>query len=221
MLNVGDVIYLRFDLPSRKRVLQPSIVKKILSDGWKLSFENRHHVVKTGEEKLIYYGSTRSFVQQTVKIEAQSTDGPPFILTLRPIGTPISAETRKENRVSTIGSGLAATIEDEEGCFIQNVSLSGLAMISTRKYPVGRCLEIAIRYENEEYVGKVEIQYSLIGINNNLIEIQHGDKLDGAQIRYGLLGVFDTIEGISLQNGLTRITLDVQQRNLKRITGSS
>jgi hypothetical protein len=87
------------------------------------------------------------------------------------------------------------------------VSLSGLAVISTQRYHVGRCLEIAIRYEDEEYVGPVEIRCV--------------NTLDGGKARYGLLGVFDTAEGRNLQNGLTRLTLEIQQQHLKRISGSS
>ena len=67
----------------------------------------------------------------------------------------------------------------------------------------------------------MEVQYGLIGMKNSLIEIQHGDKLDGGQICYGLLDVFDTDEGKELQNGLTRMTLEIQQQHLKRITASS
>jgi hypothetical protein len=76
---------------------------------------------------------------------------------------------------------LTATLEGESECLIHDVSLSGLAAIASRKYPVGRCVEIAIRYQDEEYVGPVEIRCA--------------DPLDSGKTRYGLLGVFDTAEG--------------------------
>ncbi|MCH8890222.1 MAG: PilZ domain-containing protein [Myxococcales bacterium] len=206
-LREGSRVFLRFDSPSRGRLLQPGLVGKIWDGGWTLAFETRHHAVETGEEKLVYYDRARNFVQQPVLVEAQSSEGPPFVLTLKSIGDAVSVETRKEDRVSTSGTGLTATLEDEDGCLIQNVSLSGLAVISTRKYHVGRCLEIAIRYGDEEYVGPVEIRCV--------------NALDGGKTRYGLLGVFDTAEGRDLQNGLTRMTLEIQQQHLKRISGSS
>jgi hypothetical protein len=80
-------------------------------------------------------------------------------------------------------------------------------LVSNRKYPIGRCLEIAIRYGDEEYVGQVEVQCA--------------HPLDGGGTRYGLLGVFDTDEGRDLRNGLTRMTLEIQQQHLKRLAGSS
>ncbi|MFV1978360.1 MAG: hypothetical protein ACC649_03310 [Myxococcota bacterium] len=188
-------------------MLQLGIVHEVRDSGWTLSFENRHHAVETGEEKVVYYYRGRKFVQQLVLVEAQSGDGPPFVLTLKPFGDAIAVETRQEDRISTIGTGLTATLEDEPDCLIHDVSLSGLAMIATRKYPVGRCLEIAIRYGDEEYVGQAEIRCV--------------NALDGGKTRYGLLGVFDTAEGRDLQNGLTRMTLDIQQQRLKSITGSN
>ncbi len=171
-----------------------------------LAFEVRHHAVEIGEEKLVYYNRARDFVQQPVLVEAQSSDGPPFVLTLKSIGDTVSVGTREEDRVSTSGTGLTATLEDEDSCLIQDVSLSGLAIISTKKYHIGRCLEIAIRYEDEEYVGPMEIQ--------------NVNPLNGGEARYGFLGVFDTAEGKNLQNGLTRMTLGIQQQRLRRSSGS-
>ncbi len=206
-LKEGSQVFLYFDSPLRGCVLQPGMVQEIRDDDWTVSFKTRHHAVETGEQELIYYNRARDFFEQPVLVEAQSSKGPPFVLSLKSVGDPVSVGAREEDRVSTIGTGLTATLEDEDGCLIQDVSLSGLAVISARKYHVGRCLEIAIRYGDEEYVGPVEIRCIHV--------------LDGGKTRYGLLGVFDTTEGRSLQNGLTRMTLDIQQQNLKRISGSS
>lgn len=206
-LRAGSQVFLHSSSPSRRRLLQLGIVHELRDSGWTLTFENRHRAVETGEEKIVYYYRGRKFVHQLVLIEAQSGDGPPFVLTLRPIGDAIAVESRQEDRISTIGTGLTATVEEEGDCLIQDVSLSGLATIATQKYPVGRCLEIAIRYGDAEYVGQAEIRCA--------------DPLDGGKTRYGLLGVFDTAEGRDLQNGLTRMTLDIQQQRLKSITGSN
>ena len=206
-LKEGSRVFLRFDSPARGRLLEPSIVQEVRDSSWTLAFQNRHPAVETGEEKLVYYTKARDFVQQPVLVEAQSSGGPPFVLNVKSIGDAVSVGTREEDRVSTSGTELTATLEDDDGCLIQDVSLSGLAVISTRKYPVGRCLDIAIRYGDEEYVGQVEVQCVRL--------------LDGGETRYGLLGVFDTAEGRGLQNGLTRVTLEIQQQHLKRISGSS
>jgi hypothetical protein len=206
-LKEGSRIYLRFDSPSRGRVLHPGIASEIRDRDWTLSFDARYRAVEIGEEKLVYYNKARSFVKQPVLIEAQSSDGPPFALTVKSIGDAVSVGTREEDRVSTLGTGLTAMIEDEVDCPVQDISLSGLAALSARQHHIGRCLEIAIHYGNEEYVGEVEVQcVHPIGSGKN---------------RYGLLGVFDTAEGRSLKNGLTRMTLEIQQQRLKAISSSS
>jgi hypothetical protein len=205
--KAGTRVFLRFDSPSRGRVLHPGIVSEIGDDAWTLSFETRYRVVETGEEKLIYFNQARVFTQQSVRVAEQWTDGPPFTLVVKAIDDPVSAGTREEDRVSTVGIGLTAMIEDEVDCPVQDVSLSGLAAISARKHKVGRCLDIAIRYGDEEYVGQVEVQSV--------------HPIDSVKTRYGLLGVFDTAEGRNLQNGLTRMTLEIQQRHLKIISSSN
>ncbi len=205
-LREGSRIFLRFDSPSRGRVLQPGIVDEIRDDDWTLCFETRHHAVETGEEELVYYNQARAFVKQPVLIKAQSSDGPPFGLTVKTVGDAVSVGTREEDRVSTLGTGLTAILEDEGGCLVQDVSLSGLAAIATRRHHIGRWIEVAIRYGDEEYVGHVEIRDT--------------SALDSGKTRYGMLGVFDTAEGEHLQNGMTRMTLDIQQQRLKRISGS-
>ena len=206
-LKEGNRVFLRFDSPSRGRLLQLGIVREVQDGGLTLAFDSRHDAVETGEEKLVYYDQATGFVQQPVLVEAQSSDGPPFVLTLKSIGDAVSVETREEDRVSTSGTGLTATLEGEEGCLIQDLSLSGLAVISTWKYHVGQCLEIAIRYGDEEYVGQVEIRCV--------------NALEGGETRYGLLGIFDTAEGRDLRNGLTRMTLEIHQQHLKRVLGLS
>jgi hypothetical protein len=126
---------------------------------------------------------------------------------VKPIGDAVSAGTREEDRVSTSDADLTVALEDEGGCLIQDVSLSGLAVVFNRTYPIGRCLEVAIRYGDEEYVGQVEVQCV--------------HPLEAGKTRYGLLGVVDTEAGRNLLNGLTRMTLGIQQQHLKRILGSS
>ncbi len=124
-LKEGSRIFLRFDSPSRGRLLQSGTVQEIREGGLTLAFEARPRAVETGEEKLVYYDQARKFVQQLVLVEARSSDGPPFLLTLKYIGDAVSVETREEDRISTIGAGLTATLEDEGDCLIHDVSLVG------------------------------------------------------------------------------------------------
>jgi hypothetical protein len=44
-LKEGSRIFLRFESPSRGRLLQPGIVQEIQEGGWALAFETRHLAV--------------------------------------------------------------------------------------------------------------------------------------------------------------------------------
>jgi hypothetical protein len=188
-------------------VLQAGIVREIREGAFTLVFEVRYHAVEAGEERLVNYNRARVFIQQPVLIEEQLSSGPSFVLGVKPIGDAVFVGTREEDRVTTSGSGLKATLDDNDVCPIEDVCLSGLAVISNRKYHVERCLEIAIHYGDDEFFGEVEVQCV--------------HPLDDGETRYGLLGVLDTDAERGLENGLTRMTLEIQQQDLKRISGSS
>ena len=53
------------------------------------------------------------------------------------------------------------------------------------------------------------------------MEIRCAQPFGSGSIRYGLLGVFDTEQGRGLQSGLTRMPLEIQQQDQKRLSGSS
>lgn len=78
-LKEGNRVFLRFDSPSRGRLLQSGIVHEIREGGVTLAFEARHPAVETGEEKLVYYNKARDFVRQPVLVEGRSSGGPPFL----------------------------------------------------------------------------------------------------------------------------------------------
>lgn len=203
----GTRAFLRFDSPSRGRVLEPGVVEEVGDSSWTLVFEKRHHAVETGEERLFYFNRARHFYKQAVRIEGASAHGPPFKLTLTPLGEPTEADTRMEERVDTSGCGLVATLDGEPNCPILDVSLSGLSLASHCAHPVGRALEIAIHFGDAEYVGEMEVRAS--------------SSLPDGRTRYGLFGVFDMPEGRALKSGLTKMTLEIQQTRLRQRSESS
>jgi len=44
---------------------------------------------------------------------------------------------------------------------------------------------------------------------------------EDGRTRYGLLGIFDTAAGRSLKDGLTRMTLEIQNERLRQRSGAS
>jgi len=203
----GDRAFLRFDSPARGRVLEPGVVEGAGDGVWTLVFETRHHAVETGAQRVVYYNKARDFIEQLVLIESQSSGGPPYVLTVKPLGDAVSANSRSEDRVVVGDCELMAALDDEPNCPIQDVSLSGLSVLSDRRHRIGRSLEVAIWYGDEEFVGEMEVQGAAV-------------RADG-KTRYGLLGVFDSPQGRNLKNGLTKMTLEIQQQRLRRISSSN
>lgn len=205
--RTGTTAFLRFDPPSRGCLLEPGIVEEVGDESWTLCFDTRHDAVETGEERLLYYSRSRHFYKQAVRISSTSADGPPFKLTITPLGAPIETGTRAEARVDIFDCGLVATVDGESDCPIHDVSLSGLSVASRSALPFGRSVEVSIRFEDTDYVGEMEVRGS--------------SPLPDGRTRYGLFGVFDVPEGRALQNGLTRMTLEIQNQRLQERSGTS
>jgi hypothetical protein len=102
---------------------------------------------------------------------------------------------------------IALKSNDEPSCPIQDVSLSGLAALAASTHPLGQLLEVAILYGGARYAGEMSVQ--------------NATPFAERQTRYGLLGVFDTPEGRQLKSGLTKMTLEIQNRRLQQRSGAS
>jgi hypothetical protein len=88
-----------------------------------------------------------------------------------------------------------------------DVSLSGLAVISTRSHSPGEKLPIVIHYAERDVAGEVEIQSAV--------------ALGDGKTRCGLRGDFDAPGGRALKTVLIKMTLEIHNHRLKQMSGSS
>jgi hypothetical protein len=200
VLKEGSPVYLRRDDPSSGRVLRPGIIAAIAQDRCTIGFENSELSIKTGDGCLIYYHEFQEFIQQCVRVEEQSETGPLSRVVMKFIGDAVSADSRQEYRVSAINAGLTATLDTEEGCTIQEISRSGLGLVSDWKYSIGQILNVTLHFVGEDYSGQMVIQWMR--------------QLDGDRTQYGLRGLFDAKGSDTLQIGLMRFTRAVHRHNL-------
>ena len=207
MLEKGSPVYLGFDDPSDRSVLRLGIIAGITQSRCTIEFEDSDLPLEAGDERLIYYHHIQDFVQRPVSVEERSKDGPLSRLVVKFIGGVVSAETRREHRVSTIDAGLSATLNTEDGCGLQDISMSGLGLISGRKHSIGDTLDVTLHFEDEGFSGRVVVQCVR--------------QLDGERTRYGLRGVFDTKGEDPLRTGLMRMIMWIQRQHLRRISGSA
>ena len=207
MLKKGSSIYLGLDDPSGRRVLHAGIIAAMAQDRWTIEFENSELPIKTGDEYRIYYHEFQEFVQRRVQVEEHSETGPLSRVVMKLIGDVISADTRQEYRVSAINAGLTVTLDTEEGCTIQEISMSGLGLVSDRKYSIGQILNVTLHSEDEAFGGRAVVEWIR--------------QLDGNRTQCGLRGVFDAKGIDTLRIGLMRFTRAVHRKNLQRVSGAA
>jgi hypothetical protein len=205
VLKEGSPVYLALDDPSGGRVLHPGIIAAIAQDRCTIGFENSELSIKTGDGCRIYYHEFQEFVQRRVRVEEQSETGPLSRVVMKFIGDAISADTRQEYRVSAINAGLTVTLDTEEGCTIQEISRSGLGLVSDRKYSIGQILNVTIHFVGEDFSGQMVIEWIR--------------QLDGDRTQYGLRGLFDAKGSDILRIGLMRFTRAVHRQNLQCDSG--
>ncbi len=206
MLKEGSLVYLGLDDSSGGHVLHAGIIAAIVQDRWTIEFENSELPIKTGDGWLVYYHEIQEFVQR-VHIEEQSKNGPRLRVVMKVIGDVASPDTRQEYRVSAIDAGLTATLDTEEGCTIQDISLSGLGLVSGRKHLIGQTLDVTLDFEDEDFSGQMVVQSTR--------------QVDGERTRYGLRGVFDAKDGDPLRIGLTRMALGIHRQHRRRNSGAA
>ena len=207
MLKEGSPVYLGLDDPSGRQVLRPGIIAAIAQDRCTIEFENSELSIKTGDGYLIYYHDFQEFVQRRVRVEEQSETGPLSRVVMKFNGDAVSADTRQEYRVSAINAGLTVTLDTEEGCTIQEISMSGLGLVSDRKYSIGQILNVTLHFVGEDFSGQMVIEWMR--------------QLDGDRTQYGLRGLFDAKDSDTLRIGLMRFTRAVHRQNLQRVSGAA
>ncbi len=206
MLKEGSPVYLGLDDPSGDRVLHAGIITAIAQDRWTIEFSNSELPIKSGDGWLIYYHEIQEFVQR-VQIEEQSKKGSRLRVVMKVIGDVASPDTRQEYRVSAIDAGLTATLGTEEDCAVQDISMSGLGLVSGRKHLIGQTLDVTLHIEGEDFSGQMVVQ-----------SIR---QVDGERTRYGLRGVFDAKDEDPLRIGLTQMALEIHRQHLRRISGAA
>ena len=48
-----------------------------------------------------------------------------------------------------------ATLDTEESCTIQDISISGLGLVSDRKHSIGQTLDVTLHFEDEDFSGRI------------------------------------------------------------------
>jgi hypothetical protein len=206
MLKQDDKIFLRLpkeDTP-RKRVLRPGVVLGLEGDVCVIRLEQLCSGIEASADVALHFEERRKFLQQSARV-VRKDSGVPLVLGVQLQGSPVSAESRQCYRVSCLGSNIRATIDDEAGCEVVDLSATGLAFYGRRDYDVGSQVRILLTHSGREYTGG--------GI------IQSSRRMTPKLTRYGVYCT-DTAKD-TLAKSLTAINLAVQGEQQRRMSAKA
>jgi len=209
MIKTGTDILFQEPSASTRR-LRRSVAIDAGTDTVAVQFVAEPFDFDVDQEVLMYFNVKREFMQQlgrvvevnVPEVEEEEEAAEPATFVLEPIGDPISAESRKFYRVSTISADLKASLGEESELDVQDLSSTGFAIIASKEYSLGETLEVSIAHETESCHGVASVQ--------SVREFGPG------RIRYGLRAIEEDPHTNTFLEVLQRISLAVQREQLQR-----
>ena len=205
MLGVGDGFYIQTSGGADSRILHPAKLLSGDGDNYSAEIEAQDLTLEEEQNVLVFYEIAQKFVKQAAKITAVSqSEGENPTIGFRSVGEPVSAEGREHYRVSTAAGDLTAALGVEKQCRLLDVSSIGFSVFATNKHAIGTTLDAGLFHHGNSYTGQVCIQSVR--------------DLDDGRIRYGLHCVDDKQGGANLEQGLRKMTMDIQRKQLRRLS---
>lgn len=201
-----DKIFLRIpkrDTP-KKRVLLPCVVLGVEEDVCALRLDEACSALELATDVALHFEERRKFWQQAGRVVRMDA-GEPLLLGVQQLGAPVSAEARQCFRVSCLGANIKATIDEEEGCEVVDLSATGFAFYGRRDYDLGSQVRVALTYGGRVYLGHGTLQSSR--------------RMTPKTTRYG---VYCTdIKQDTLAKSLAAINLAVQAEQQRRMAAKA
>jgi hypothetical protein len=198
-----DIEILFQDPRSEARLLRSAQVIEANEEIFSIEFGSQAIAVDEGMELIAFFRVERQFMQQIVRVIELIDDGSRQLVDFEYVGDPVSAESRESYRATTISADLAAEVGTDRDLTVQDVSSTGFAVVSTREYPMGTVLEVALNFEGDLYSGTASVQ----SIREFSLQ----------RVRYGMR----VLEGGDLPDGLHQISLAVQRQQLQQKSGAN
>ena len=198
MWSTGTDFFVEFPTNTKSKVLHPGTVTG-MQDEMVLFKPRASLALEPGQDIRIYFEHEREFMQQPAQIEASLEDDG-LTVAIRPMGEPVSAESREYYRVSTVFADLMIEIAGES-CQLTDISALGFSVLSHESHTRGEIVRASIAHEGASYQGQAQVQ-SVTDVG-------------GAQ-RYGMVCASDNKSAEALQKGLQKVSMDLQRTQLRR-----
>ena len=205
MIHAEETVFLELPSVSGQRVLHPARVTEAATDQYVAKVVSPDLTFEVEQKVLVYFHRDRQFMKQPVQIESVNVEDSFPVVGFALTGEAVSAERREFYRVSAVMSDIVVDFENETGCQLLDVSLTGCSVVATGKYRFGQVVRIRLYHKDCTFEGQARVQ----GIK----------KLDDERTRYGLMGILDKTGDTSIKKGLRELTTFLERRQLQRLSG--
>jgi len=190
-----------------RRVLHPC---HVLDAGGRLvtlqSDEPLEHLV-VGSTLLIYFEERQLFVQQPARVRELGLapdGGDGDLLRVEFLAAPVNAEQRQIYRVSCSDVQITATMNQEAGCRVVDISATGFGVHCAGRFHVGSAVAAQLHWDGETVCGSVIVV--------SLRELSKTHQRYGVRSTCGADGRMEP-----LSKSLTRISLAVHREQMRRV----
>lgn len=201
MLESGSLVFVLFPDKASEKVLRRGVVVESEDHTAVVEFIERIRP-DIGSTVRVYHNRSQRFarVQATVMAFLCAEPRPRIRFGLTTESEP--AENRQSFRVSVVGAGLLADIDDQSGCALIDVSADGIGIIASTPSKVGHVVRATLTYDGRKFAGRVCIRSIC--------------ERDDGRYRYGC----EALEGEhELRKGIQHINVSVQREQLRRSRG--
>ncbi len=189
---------------SKRRILHAALVEEVVESSYTARLKEDDVPLESGQNVSIFYELRGEFVRQPACTSALSHTESGISFVFQFTDKPVSAESRKCYRVSTVMAEVSATFGDEENCAVLDVSPTGFAVTAAKQHKVGAIVDAIVRFGDEKFSGQGRIESVR--------------ELSAGRIRYGLHCVDDKLTDDTLCKGLQQISAIVQRQHLRRLS---
>ncbi|MBX2802710.1 MAG: PilZ domain-containing protein [Myxococcales bacterium] len=173
---------------------------------WTVATTEPETTLEVGANATAYYTIDKEFVKQPCTVQSvETTEGEEgetiTTLIMELHGDPVSAEKRQSFRVSCAGCAITASLGEESGCMVVDVSATGFGLYAHQELRIGDIVHAQLHYQGETHDGQVAVQS---------IRKMPGHK------RYGMT-VVDGSTRSALIRALPKVNAAIQREQLRRL----
>lgn len=189
-------------LERERRLHSGQLLEVSDADGYRVRFEQADLDIQPGDVLQIYFDWDRSFTKQLVHAVALDGEHRELCLDLRPVGEPVSAESRECYRVSANSARVLAHLGESTACEVVDVSASGFSVYTREEYQPGHALRATLLHEGAAIEG--------------FVRVRNVRRTRGGRMRCGVSCIEESNGSSSLSRALTRLNLSLQRAQLAR-----